>query len=157
MDIIKYMKRIEKYFENLIIYILLILMAGVILLATIDLARLIIVDVLQPQAGIIGVDQLMDIFGSTLIILIGIELVESIKAYLSEHVVHVEVVLEIAMIAIARKVIILDIKTIPPLSLFGIAAILFALGVGYYLEKRARAFPQKSITIAEVKEQLEGS
>jgi uncharacterized membrane protein (DUF373 family) len=37
--------------------------------------------------------------------LIGIELLETIKAYLLEKVVHVEIVIEVALIAIARKVI----------------------------------------------------
>jgi uncharacterized membrane protein (DUF373 family) len=145
MTIIGAMKKIQKYIESAVISVLLVLMAIVIVLATIDLARIILMDILHPQSGLIGVDQLMDIFGSTLIILIGIELVESIKLYLTEHVVHVEVVLEIAIIAIARKIIILDAKNVAPMTLFGIAALLIALAVGYYLEKRGRQMsPKKS-------------
>lgn len=137
------MKKIQKYIESAVISVLVVLMAIVIILATIDLARIILMDILHPQTGLIGVDQLMDIFGSTLIILIGIELVESMKLYLTEHVVHVEVVLEIAMIAIARKIIILDAKNVAPMTLFGIAALLIALAVGYYLEKRGRQMSLK--------------
>ena len=44
--------------------------------------------------------------GFFLLVLIGIELLETIKAYLLTNVIHVEIVLEVALIAIARKVII---------------------------------------------------
>jgi len=51
---------------------------------------------------------------------------------------HFEVVLSVAIIAIARKVIILDVKEVESLSLFGIAAIVIALTAGYYLMKRSQ-------------------
>ena len=51
---------------------------------------------------------------------------------------HVEVVLSVAIIAIARKVIILDVKDLAPLTLLGIAAITFCLCAGYYLLRKGR-------------------
>jgi uncharacterized membrane protein (DUF373 family) len=53
-------------------------------------------------------------------------------------VIHVEVVLEVALIAIARKVILLDFKEYSGLTVFAIAALIIALAAGYYLEKRSR-------------------
>jgi uncharacterized membrane protein (DUF373 family) len=41
------------------------------------------------------------------------------------------------MIAIARKVIILEVKDLDPLALIGIACIILALAVGYYFVKKA--------------------
>jgi uncharacterized membrane protein (DUF373 family) len=70
-----------------------------------------------------------------LLVLIGIELLEIVKIYLVQKTVHVEVVFTVAMIAIARKVVILDIEEIPSLTLIGIGAIIVALAVGYYLLK----------------------
>jgi uncharacterized membrane protein (DUF373 family) len=69
-------------------------------------------------------------------ILIGFELLETIKMYLSEEKIHVEIVFLVAMIAIARKIIILDLKSLPPLTLIGIATIILALSVGYYIINR---------------------
>ena len=43
----------------------------------------------------------------------------------------------VAMIAIARKVIILDVKELPSVTLLGIAAIIITLSGGYYLFKHA--------------------
>jgi uncharacterized membrane protein (DUF373 family) len=114
------------------------MLAVVIFLATINLAWVILQDILSSPWYLFKVDALLDIFGFVLLILIGIELLETIKAYFAEHVVHVEVVLEVALIAVARKVIILDVKEYSPQTLFAIAALITALAVGYYLERRAR-------------------
>jgi len=64
------------------------------------------------------------------------ELLETVKMYLENKTVHVEVVFIVAMIAIARKVIILDVKELSSLTLIGIGVIIFALSAGYYLVRR---------------------
>jgi len=50
---------------------------------------------------------------------------ETIKAYLLDKVVHVEIVLEVALIAIARKVIILDLEKYSSLTVLTVIAMLF--------------------------------
>ena len=129
---------ILKGFERVIVFALLAMLSAVILLTTIDVGRQIVMQVLAAPMFILEADQLLEIFGLILLILIGVELVETIKAYFVEHVVHVEVVIEVALIAVARKVIILDVKTLEPMLLFAIAALVIALSAGYYLEKRGR-------------------
>jgi len=75
-----------------------------------------------------------------MLVVIGIELLETImKTYITKNQPHYEVVLSVAIIAIARKAIILDLKEVDSLSLFGIASIIIALTAGYYLMKRARS------------------
>jgi len=132
------MNKYLKIFERSIVYVLLIMMTLVIILATIDLGRIIIVDILKPPYLLLSINDLLEIFGFVLLIIIGVELVETIKAYLNEHVIHIEVVLEVALIAVARKVIIVDVKELSPLTLYGIAGLVIALSLGYYLEKKAR-------------------
>lgn len=79
---------------------------------------------------------MLDIFGLFMLVLIGIELLDTIKTYLKQRVMHVEVVMVVAMIAISRKVIILDLNKYSSLTLVGIAALIIALSAGYYLVKR---------------------
>lgn len=55
---------------------------------------------------------------------------------------HVRVVLEVALIAMARKVIIEEPNTVPSLTLFGIAALILALGVAFYFERQAKREPR---------------
>ena len=119
---------------------LMIMMAIVLGLATLDLGWLIVKDITSPPYIFLSVGQLLDIFGLFMLVLIGIELLETImKTYLTQDQPHYEVVLSVAIIAIARKVIILDVKEIDSLSLIGIGCIVLALTAGYFLMKRSRS------------------
>jgi uncharacterized membrane protein (DUF373 family) len=87
--------------------------------------------------------------GFVLIILVGIELLETIKGYLREHVVRLEVVLDVALIAIARKIIVLEMNESTPLAAFGIAAVVLALGIARYLV-RSRSDSATSASVSDV-------
>jgi uncharacterized membrane protein (DUF373 family) len=126
-----------KKFEKMVTGTLVVLMAVVVLLATIELGWIIVQDIFTPPVFLLEIDELLDIFGLFLLVLIGVELLETIKAYLKENVVHFEVVLTVAMIAITRKVITLDVKDLPALTLVGIAAIIVALAAAKYFFRRA--------------------
>lgn len=79
---------------------------------------------------------LHSVFGGFLSVLIGIELLHTIKMYLKEDVVHVEIVLLVALIGVSRHVIDLDVTHLEPLTLFGISALILVLSGGYYLIKK---------------------
>ena len=123
-------------FERMIVTALVVMMGLTILLATIDLAWLIIKDIITPPVILLDINELLDIFGLFLLVLLGIELISTLKTYLTENEVHVEVVFAVALIAIGRKVIILDVKELSSLSLIGIASIILCLSIGYFLVKR---------------------
>jgi uncharacterized membrane protein (DUF373 family) len=125
-----------KKFERIIVTALIVMMVVTILLATIELGWLIIKDIITPPVILLEIDELLEIFGLFLLVLLGIELVSTLKTYLTQNEIHVEVVFAVALIAIGRKVIILDVKEISSLSLIGIAAIIISLSVGYFLVKR---------------------
>ena len=131
------MKYLEK-FEKVIVSSLLVMMVLVVFLSTVELGWIIIKDIITPPVFLLDINELLDIFGMFLLVLIGVELLETVKMYLNEKKVHVEVVFTVAMIAIARKVIILDVKELSSLTLIGIGAIIIALSSGYYLIKRGR-------------------
>ena len=73
-------------------------------------------------------------------VLIGLELLETIKAYLDHNMIHVEVVFLVAMIAVARKIIILDYKEYTPQVLLGISALVISLSIGLFLYKKGTSF-----------------
>jgi len=129
-----------KWFERTVILALIAMMALVVFISTIELVVIIVIDILKPPAYWLGIEQLFEIFGFFLLLLIGVELLETIKAYLSEQVVHSEVVLEVALIAIARKVITLDLKAYDSLTLIGIAAMILAIAGAFFLMKRCYLF-----------------
>ncbi len=127
-----------KKFERIIIAALIVMMTIVVFLSTVELGWIIIKDVMTPPVLLLQIAELLEIFGLFLLVLIGIELLEMIKIYLEKNVIHVEVVFMVAMIAVGRKVVILNVKELPSHTLIGIAAIILALSVGYYLIKRNR-------------------
>jgi uncharacterized membrane protein (DUF373 family) len=131
------MERLTK-FQNVILMILTWMMALVVLLATVELFYIIIADIVSPPLVLLNIDQLLEIFGYFLLVLIGIELLETFKIYLEENVINVQVVLLVAIIAIARKVIILDVKSLPSMTLIGIGVIVVSLSTGYYLVKKSQ-------------------
>jgi uncharacterized membrane protein (DUF373 family) len=128
-----------KKFEKIIIGSLIFMMVLVVLISTIELAVLIVKDIIEPPRYWLGIDQLFEVFGFFLMLLIGVELLETIKAYLHENVVHSEIVLEVALIAISRKVITLNVKAYEPLALLGIAALIVSIGLAYFFIKKCRS------------------
>ena len=130
------MLNVLKKFEQVILGALILMMSVIVLLSTVELGWIILRDIVTPPVVLLDIDELLDVFGFFLLVLIGVELLETIKTYFVEHVIHAEVVIEVAMIAIARKVIILDVKELPSLTLLGIAAIIITLAVAYWVVKR---------------------
>ena len=132
-----------KKFERIIITALMVMMGLTVFLATVELGWLIAQDILTPPLLLFEVNELLDIFGLFLLVLIGVELMHTLKIYLEQNAVHVEVVFMVAMIAVGRKVIVSDVKELSSLTLVGIAAIIMALCLGYHyvrkhLEKEKR-------------------
>ena len=125
-------------FHKVIITVLTWLMGLVVLLATLELIYSLALDILTPPLFLLDIGELLDIFGYFLLILIGIELLETFRIYLQEHAINVQVVFVVAMIAIARKVIILDVGEIQSLTLIGIGFIIASLSAGYYLVKKSQ-------------------
>ena len=131
------MTKILKAFEKLIIVSLLVLMMIAVFFATIELAIIIFEQIVNPPFLLLDIAEMLEIFGFFMMVLIGHELLESIKAYLVEDKIHAEVIFLVAIVAVSRKIIILDYKTISPEMLYGMAAIIIALGVGYFLVRKA--------------------
>ena len=123
--------------QKLIALVLGVLLIVVVALSTVDLGFLIAQDIWKPPRFLIPVQGLLEIFSFFLVILIGVELLETLKAYVKKDVIHVRLVLEVALIAMARKVIILEPDSVTALTLFGMAAIISALGVAFYFERKA--------------------
>jgi uncharacterized membrane protein (DUF373 family) len=131
------MNKAGKYVQRYIIYALIIMMFGLLVLTTIELGYYLVKSIFGPDHFLVNLDQLMDLFGIFMLVLIGIELLDTIKVYLKENVVHVEVVVLVAIIAIARKVVVLKIEDIDGLTIIGIALIIVALAVAYYFIRKA--------------------
>ena len=126
------MTKIIEKFETVINATLFVLLAAVVVMSTVDLGWLIVRDILSPPVFLLELDELLELFGVFLLVMIGLELLGTVKTYITKKAIHVEVIVLVAIIAIARKVVTLEPKEMDGLHLLGIAAIIFALSVGYY-------------------------
>ena len=118
-----------------VVLILLLVLLGVMI---VRLGWLLAVELFGTPIAELSVDQLLNLFGFVLLVLIGVELVESVQLFLHDAHVHVEFLILIALIAISRKIIILDLTGTSALTLLGIAALVVALAGAYYLVKGRR-------------------
>ena len=131
------MGKILKTFEKVIVFALLGLMMLAVLVSTVELVVILFWQLIKPPAFLLSIEEMLEVFGFFLMILIGLELLESIKVYLEQDRVHAEVVFLVAIVAVSRKVIILDYKVIAPEMLYGMSTLIVALGIGYFLVQRA--------------------
>lgn len=135
-------EKVIKIVENSIIISLIVFMAIVLIFSTIELGILLFEDIvhrMNKTGSVINVNELVQIFGVFLNVLIGIELFETVKLYLKENVFHGEVILIVGLIAISRKVIILDYSNEDPLTIMAMALLIAAMTLGYFLIKKSRS------------------
>ena len=83
--------------QKLTVWALAGLLVVVVVLSTVHLAVLIGEEVWTPPRFLIRVQGLLESFGCFLLVLIGVELLETLKAYMKRDVIHVRVVLEVAL------------------------------------------------------------
>ena len=123
-------------FEKSLAGVLLILIAGVAVIAVAELCYVLYLDLAGEKGLFLELDEMFDVFGRFLVVLIAIELMASIYMYMKDKSVHAEMMLLIAITALTRKVVILDKETTDALQMLGMAALLATLIGGYYLVKR---------------------
>jgi uncharacterized membrane protein (DUF373 family) len=123
--------------EVLVSKVLSIAMVLVILVSVYDLAIFLVRDFLLPE--VVAPDfntfgtSLFKIFGLFLNVLIALEILENISGYLKKHIIQVELVIVTSLIAVARKIIILDLEKKTASDLIALAAAILALSGSYWM------------------------
>ncbi|MDB9445674.1 phosphate-starvation-inducible PsiE family protein [Anabaena sp. CS-542/02] len=118
--------------EVIVSKLLSIFMVLVILVAILDLGVFIIKEVLTTPYGYINT-KLFHVFGLFLNILIALEILENITAYLRRHVFQVELVIVTSLIAVSRKIIILDLEKVRGVDIIGLGLAILALSLSYLI------------------------
>ena len=118
------------------IKLLAVLMLIVILLAVVDVAYVLWQRLMAPPYLFLTVSDIFQLFGAFMVVLIAIEIFINIRLYLGTSILPVQLVIATALMAIARKVIVLDLENTSYMYVFAIAAVVLALGVTYWLVVR---------------------
>ena len=110
-----------------------ILMTLVILWGVADVGYVLYEKLMADPFMMLTISDILATFGAFMAVLIAIEIFINITVYLREDVIHVKIVMATALMAIARKVIILDFSEISSDYVYAISAVVLAMSIGYWL------------------------
>jgi uncharacterized membrane protein (DUF373 family) len=97
-----------------VVRILAVLMVLVILWGIGDVVYVLYNQLMAPPFMLLNISDILNTFGAFLAVLIAIEIFANITLYLRDDIIHVNLVVATALMAIARKVIVFDYKTTEP-------------------------------------------
>lgn len=124
-------------FEQLLARVMAIALVVVLVLATLQLLWMLGHELLDPAISWYG-DDLIRLLDQVLVILIALEVMQNLTAYLRDHVVQIELVLITALTALGRKVIVMPMDLAGnPLIVIGIGIGAVAFAVAYWLVRQS--------------------
>lgn len=123
---------------KLAIRVLAILMTLLIISGVVDVVYVYYQNLIEPPMFLLEIDDIFKTFASFLVVLIAIEIFQNIVVYLRTDVIPMQLVLATALMAVARKIIVVDLKELSPLYIFALGFVVLALGVTYYLVNKTQ-------------------
>ena len=135
-------------FEGLVAAVLTIVIGLIILIALYRLTVSVTVSLLFGALDPLDPGVFQAVFGEILTLLIALEFNHTLQYVVErdESIIQTKVVLLIALLAAARKFIVLDFKDVSASQLLGLAAVTVALALAYWLlrERDGRAVDRSS-------------
>ena len=129
-------------FEKATVMALQLLIVSAVVVATVMLFVLFVRNIYARVTDVHTVDDLLPamqkVFAGALIVLLGLELAETLRTYFAKHEIRVEVILIMAIVAIGRHMIQLNFDHVPASEIFGLSALMASLTGGYFFVKRAQ-------------------
>jgi uncharacterized membrane protein (DUF373 family) len=113
-----------------------VLMVLVIFWSIADVVYVLYQRLSTPPLYLLNVEDILQTFGAFMAVLIAIEIFINIRLYLGSNIFPVQLVLATALMAVARKVIVLDLKLVNAEQIAAIALVTLALGISYWLVQR---------------------
>lgn len=134
------MQNFLKKFETAVFYVLMLIITAYIAIEIIELFYQFGSAIIAKYDGsnrlLVTKEQTSQVLPVFFNILIAVELIDTFNVYIKKHNIKVQSILLIGLIAIGRKLLVLDIGHNDGITNIGLASIILALAVGYYLVKR---------------------
>lgn len=124
--------------EGFVSKVLSVVMIVVILVAVCDLVISLFREIFSFPLGFSS-KTLFEIFGMFLNILIALEILENITVYLRQHVILVELVIVTSLVAVARKIILLDLEKTTGTEVIGLAIAILSLSISYWIIRKTNS------------------
>jgi uncharacterized membrane protein (DUF373 family) len=149
--------RLLNWVIRMSVRVLAILMTGVIVLGVVDVGWMLHKLLMEPPVYILTINDILATFGAFMAVLIAIEIFVNIVLYLRDDVIHVKIVMATALMAIARKLIVLDREKVTPAEIAALGFAVLAVSLGYWLvnkspDNRRGGMPSRSLRDSRKKE-----
>jgi len=118
---------------HMAVRLLAVLMTIVIFFGVADVIMVLYQELMTPPFMLLTISDILALFGAFMAVLIAIEILINIIIYLRDDVIHLKIVMATALMAISRKVIIMDFTKISAEYILAVAAVVFAMSMGYWL------------------------
>ncbi|MBN1958969.1 MAG: phosphate-starvation-inducible PsiE family protein [Desulfuromonadales bacterium] len=118
---------------HMAVRLLAVLMTAVILWGVADVFLVLYEKLIEPPFMMLTINDILATFGAFMAVLIAIEILVNIVIYLRDDVIHVKIVLATALMAIARKVIIMDFDKISADYVWATGGVTLAMAIAYWL------------------------
>ena len=128
--------RASHYAIRFAVKVLAILMVIVIFFGIADVVYVLYQRLLSEPKYLLNISDIFETFAAFLAVLVAIEIFVNIRIYLRGYEFPVKLVVVTAIMAVARKIIVLDFNKIEALEVFSLGAIMIALGITYGLMLR---------------------
>lgn len=123
--------------------VLAVIMTLLILIGTVDVGWMLYEKIVNSKPMfVLSISDILATFSAFMAVLIAIEILINITMYLRDDVIHVRIVMATAIMAIARKVIVMDFEKMEVGYVWATAAVLLATCVGYWLLCRSNSEKQ---------------
>ncbi|MGJ0516461.1 MAG: phosphate-starvation-inducible PsiE family protein [Methylomicrobium sp.] len=116
--------------------LLAVLMVFTILWSVLDVVVVIYEKFLRHPFQDLDKEEILQVFGSFMLVLIAIEIFINITLYIRSHVIPVKLVVATALMAVARKIIVFDFHDVGAFHVFATGILVAALGGTYWLLER---------------------
>ena len=127
--------RLAFLFDRSVVWILRATMALGIAAALAILVLLVVREIGRSWSQIDSIAELQEavqtLFAGVLLVVLGLELMDTLRNYFIEHRLRVEFLISVALIAVARHIIQLDVEHSPPWLVAAIALLMFSLAASY--------------------------
>jgi len=110
-----------------------VFMVLIIVLGVVDVALNLYYHMITPPYFMLDMNKYLEVLGSFLAVMVGLEIFMNIIFYLKEDSIHVPLVLSTALTAIARKIIVIDYSVLTPQHVYATGVVIFAVGLVYWL------------------------
>lgn len=134
---------------RLSVKLLAVLMTMVIVWGILDVVYVLYQRMMTPPVFLLNINDILATFGAFMAVLIAIEIFANIVIYLEYKMIHLKLVISTALMAAARKVIVLDYKEFEFEVVAGLGAIIFALGLCYWLIGRNEPTGREELEICK--------